>query len=75
MAALVGVNGARIQMSDGMPTSQDPLPKRGPNRSADKEYKRAYKACILCRKTKARCEIQQNEDGSLSQGPCGKDFD
>ncbi|RDW66595.1 hypothetical protein BP5796_09344 [Coleophoma crateriformis] len=37
-----------------------------------REFKRTYKACVLCRKSKAKCDVPLNPDGSVSSGPCVK---
>lgn len=41
-------------------------------RPAGKEFKRTYKACIRCRKSKAKCELPPAADGGLPEGPCVK---
>lgn len=38
--------------------------------SAPREFQRAYKACVPCRKRKARCEVEVPADGGVPGPPC-----
>ena len=41
--------------------------------SKARQYKRAYKACLWCRKSKSKCELPRALDGTaVSSGPCFK---
>ncbi|KAL3482830.1 hypothetical protein BJX62DRAFT_99192 [Aspergillus germanicus] len=41
-------------------------------KSADRTYKRTYKACIPCRQRKAKCDLGELPDGSPMGPPCAK---
>ena len=38
----------------------------------DRVYQRTYKACISCRKRKAKCELGTGEDGAMIGPPCAR---
>lgn len=44
-----------------------PAPKKQQHHAKEREYQRAYKACIACRKRKAKCDL-----GSSGQSPCAR---
>ena len=50
-----------------MKTSTSPTLKRQDHHTKEKEYQRAYKACIACRKRKAKCDLS-----SSGQPPCAR---
>ncbi|KFY81322.1 hypothetical protein V500_11530 [Pseudogymnoascus sp. VKM F-4518 (FW-2643)] len=50
--------------------TQQPRGKSRADNSSAKGFKRAYKACVRCRMSKAKCELLQPADNSLPLGPC-----
>lgn len=52
--------------------TQQPRGKSRADNSSAKGFKRAYKACVRCRTSKAKCELPQPADNSLPLGPCSK---
>src|SRR5438552_1592871 len=47
--------------------SESPALKQQKHPAKEREYQRAYKACIACRKRKAKCDL-----GSSGQSPCAR---
>lgn len=52
--------------------NQQPRRKSRADNSSAKGFKRAYKACVRCRMSKAKCELPEPADSSLPLGPCSK---
>lgn len=72
---LYATNGVETEAPMDVPTrTQQPRWKSRADNSSIKEFKRAYKACVRCRMTKAKCELPQPADNSLPLGPCSKLF-
>ncbi|KAF4544530.1 C6 transcription factor [Lasiodiplodia theobromae] len=53
-------------------TSSNSTSAAGPagTTTANREFQRAYKACVPCRKRKARCEVAVPPDGGVPGPPC-----
>ncbi|KFZ17360.1 hypothetical protein V501_01762 [Pseudogymnoascus sp. VKM F-4519 (FW-2642)] len=70
---LHGANSVETEVRMDVPnTNQQPRRKSRADNSSAKGFKRAYKACVRCRMSKAKCELPQTGDSSLPLGPCMK---
>lgn len=70
---LHGANSVETEARVDVPnTNQQPRRKSRADNSSAKGFKRAYKACVRCRMSKAKCELPQTGDSSLPLGSCSK---
>lgn len=70
---LYAANGVEAEARMDVPNrTQQPRGKSPADNASTKGFKRAYKACVRCRMSKAKCELPQPADNSLPLGPCSK---